>query len=322
MIDKEEHQLIIDASVLYYLEGKTQSQIAKELYLSRPKVSRLLKKARELQIVDITINYQNDEFEQLQGEIRREFGIPHVVISKTLNHKSDTLNEVGKAASKELETLFRDDMIIGISWGQHIRRTAKYLKKKHYNNLKLVELFGAVSYDLGEADMLSIGRKISSKLSGKLYPLPSPIYINDDIARKAIIETPLIKQTLRMIEDCDLIVTGIGSIKGHNLQTLWDNYVEQETQYEIIAKGGVGFILAHFFDRNGQFLEVDVNDNVIGIRTDTIKEKKIVAIASGDEKVKAILAALRGGLLDTLISDEETLKKVMAMNERIKALKS
>ena len=62
MLDKEEQQLIIDASVLYYLEGKTQNEIAKELYLSRPKVSRLLKKARDLQIVDITINYQNDEF--------------------------------------------------------------------------------------------------------------------------------------------------------------------------------------------------------------------------------------------------------------------
>ncbi len=45
MLDKEEHQLIIDASVLYYLKGKKQSQIAKEIHISRPKVSRLLKKS-------------------------------------------------------------------------------------------------------------------------------------------------------------------------------------------------------------------------------------------------------------------------------------
>lgn len=311
MIDKDEHQLIIDASVLYYLEGKTQSQIAKELYLSRPKVSRLLKKARELQIVDITINYQNDEFEQLQGEIRRAFGIPHLVISKTLRHRPDTLNEVGKAAAKELATMIHDDMTIGISWGQHIRRTVHFLKRRSHINLRLVELFGAVSYDLGDSDMLSIGRSISSKLSGKLYPLPSPIYINDDSAREAIRNTPLIRSTLNMIEDCDLIITGIGSIDSSSMQTLWDNYVEGEMKNKIISNGGIGFLLAHFFNREGQFLDIDINRNVIGIKTETIKEKKIVAIASGDEKVRAIYAALKGGLLYTLISDEETLRKVM-----------
>ena len=316
MLDKEEQQLIIDASVLYYLEGKTQSEIAKELYLSRPKVSRLLKKARELQIVDITINYQNDEFEQLQGEIRRAFGIPHVVITKTLSRRGDTLDEVGKAAAKELEILIHDDMTVGISWGQHVRKAARFLKKRDHNNLRIVELFGAISYDMGDADMLSIGRKISSKMGGRLYPLPSPIYINDPIARKAIIETPLIQSTLSIIEECDLVISGIGSIDSSSIQTLWDNYIEVDMKESIISSGGIGFILAHFFDEKGEFLKVEANDHVIGIRTEAIKTKKIIAIASGDEKVKAIYAALKGKLLDTLISDEETLKKVMLLNER------
>ena len=316
MLDKEEHQLIIDASVLYYLEGKTQSEIAKELYLSRPKVSRLLKKARELQIVDITINYQNDEFEQLQGEIRRTFGVPRVVIAKTLRHQQDTLNEVGKAAAKELAALINDNMTVGISWGQHIRTAARFMKRRQHENLKIVELFGAVSYDLGETDTLSIGRSISSKLGAKLYPLPSPIYINDESARQAIIDTPLIRSTLAMIESCDLIISGIGSIDSKSMQTLWDNYVDREMKNRIITAGGIGFILAHFFDRYGEFLDIDINDDVIGIRTETIKQKKIVAIASGEDKVRATHAALAGGLINTLISDEETLKKVLALHNR------
>lgn len=321
MIDKEEHQLIIDASVLYYLEGKTQSEIAKELYLSRPKVSRLLKKARELQIVDITINYQNDEFEKLQGEIRRTFNTPHVVISKTLSSREDTLEEVGKAAAQELSTRIHDDMTLGISWGKHVRMASRHMKKKSFNDLRIVELFGAISYDLDQNDMLSIGRSLSSKLNGKLYPLPSPIYINDPIAREAIVNTPLIKGTLEMIKNCDLILTGIGSI-GKNtistdttLQTLWDSYVEIETKNDIVLHGGVGFLLAHFFNKKGEFLKLNVNNNVIGIQTETIREKKIVAIASGKKKAKAILGALRGGLIDTIVSDEETLKYVMELHQ-------
>jgi len=313
MLDKEEHQLIIDASVLYYLEGKTQSQIAKELYLSRPKVSRLLKKARESQIVDITINYHNDEFERLQGEVRRKFNVPNVIIAKTLSSEKDTLREVGKAAAKELGMYLHDDMTLGISWGKHVRMTSGYLKKHSYSDMRIVELFGAISYDLDQADMLSIGRTISSKLNGHLYPLPSPIYINDPVARKAIIETPLIRNTLTMIDECDLILTGIGAIDSASMQTLWDSYVELDMKDQIIRNGGVGFILAHFFNSNGEFLDIDANRSVIGIKTETIMEKKIFAIASGKEKAKSILAALNGGLIKTLVADEDTLRLVLEL---------
>lgn len=313
MLDKEEHQLIIDASVLYYLEGKTQSQIAKELYLSRPKVSRLLKKARELQIVDITINYQNDDIERLQGEVRRQFNVPNVIVSKTLTDESETLREVGKAAAKELAMYLHDDMTLGISWGKHVRMAASYLKEHDYHDMQIVELFGAISYDLNQNDLLSIGRTISTKLNGRLYPLPSPIYINDPAARKAIIETPLIQNTLSKINDCDLILSGIGAIDSESLQTLWDSYVESDMKDQIISNGGVGFLLAHFFNRNGEFLDINVNECVIGIKTETIQTKKIFAIASGKEKAKAIYAALKGGLINTIVSDEVTLQLVMKM---------
>jgi DNA-binding transcriptional regulator LsrR (DeoR family) len=292
MLDKDEHQLLIDASVLYYLEGKTQSQIAKELYISRPKVSRLLKKAREQQIVDITINYQNYKFDSLRGELRRRFNVPNVLITKTLSDETATLREVGKAAAGELNMFLHDDMTLGISWGKHVRMTSKYLKRYAYNNMRIVELFGAISYDMNEVDMLSIGRSISSKLNGKLYPLPSPIYIKDPIAKKAIIETPIIRKTLTMIEECDLILTGIGAI-GNDLQTLWDNYVEKDMKNQIINDGGIGFILAHFFNENGEFLDTEIKEYLIGIKTEIIYEKKIFAIESGKEKEKSILAALR-----------------------------
>jgi len=318
MLDKEEHQMIIDASVLYYLEGKTQNQIAKELFLSRPKVSRLLKKARELQIVDITINYQNDEFERLKGEVRRAFNIPNVIITKTLSDDAETLREVGKAAAKELSMCLQDEMTLGISWGKNVRMATNYLKPHNFSNMKIVELFGAISYDLDQNDMLSIGRTISTKLGGKLYPLPSPIYIKDATAREAIIETPLIKNTISMIENCDLVLSGIGAIDSDALQTLWDNYVAVDVKDQIIHQGGVGFILAHFFDKNGEFLNVDVNECVIGIKTETIKKKKIFAIAAGKEKSKAILAAFRGGLINTIVSDEATLKTVLKMAAKIK----
>lgn len=317
MVDKEEFQLMIDASVLYYLEGETQSQIAKKLYLSRPKVSRLLKKARELQVVEININYQSDEIEHLQLEIKRKFGIDGVVITRTLSTEEETLKEVGKVAAKELLTEINPGTTIGISWGKNVRMMASYLKKKDIKDLNIVELFGAVNYDLESSNMLSLAHEVSSKLGGKLYPLPAPIYINDPLAREAIKETPMIKTTLNMIENCNLIVSGIGALESHSMQVLWDNYVQSDMKEKIAKAGGIGFICAHFFDINGNFLDIELNDSVIGIKKETIKQKRSIIIGAGSEKAKSILGALRGGYIDVLISDEQTLRLVLEYSDKL-----
>ncbi len=231
-----------------------------------------------------------------------------------MTDEEETLREVGRAAARELDMYLRNDMTLGISWGRHVQLTASYLENHSYSNMHIVELFGAVSYDMDQTDMLSIGRTISSKLNGKLYPLPSPIYISDPAARKAVMETSLIQSTLQKIKKCDLILSGIGAIDDNSsLQKVWDTHMENGMKWHVIRKGGVGFMLAHFFDSNGDFLDVEANRCVVGIETETIKTKKIFAVASGKDKAKAILAALRSGLITTLVSDEETLKLIMKM---------
>jgi len=312
-MENEEKHLLIEVSVMYYLEGKTQNQIAKELFISRPKVSRLLKKAREEDIVNIKINYDCDELTQLKNKIMKKFNLENVIIVKTLSNYNDTLKELGKAAAVELYDQLRDDMTIGISWGRSVRNTVNYLKEKPLGNVKVVELFGAVGYDMNETDMLSIGSKLSAKVGGRFYPLPAPIYIGDDVTRKALIENPIIKNSLEMIDNCDLILSGLGAVDSNIPQRIWDIYLEDDVRKRIKGCGGVGFLCAHFFDENGEFLKIDVNDKIIGIKTESIKKNKIICVAGGLKKAKAIHAALKGNYIHTLISDDKTLRCVLEL---------
>ncbi len=318
-MDQGERQLLIEVSILYYLEGKTQSEIAKQLFISRPKVSRLLKRSRELNIVDIKINYHSDELEYLQSEIMRNFNIPKVIAVRSLEKNEDTLREIGKAGAFELIDKIKEGMTIGISWGRSVRNTVNQLPSKPIKDLKIVELFGAFSYDMDDTDMLSIGNVIASKLSGRFFPLPAPIYMPDKQTREILIGNPVIKQSLNMIKNCDLILTGIGAIDSRIPAVLWDVYVEDNMQSQIKAQGGVGFLCAHFFDGQGRFLDLDVNDNVIGIQTDDIEShKNILLVAGGPSKAKAIYAALKGGYINTLVSDHETLETILELNQKSK----
>ncbi len=312
----DERQLLIDISVMYYLEGMTQNQIAKKLDISRPKISRLLKRARELDIVEINIKYESDTILQLQNKIKSKFNVNNVVIVNTLSNYEDTLEEIGKAAAKVLSDEIKEDMIVGITWGNSVRSTVSHMKKKKVDNVKIVELFGAIGYDMGEADMFSIGTSLSGKIGGKLYPLPAPIYIEDKVTKEVLMNNPIIKNSLDMIDNCDLILTGLGSVDASTPQTLWDEFVENDTKEEIKKKGGVGFICAHFLHKNGEFLDMDINENIIGIKTESIKNNRIVLVAGGEKKGKAIYAALKGGYIDTLVTDEKTLNYVLELSNK------
>lgn len=163
--------------------------------------------------------------------------------------------------------------------------------------------------------MLSIGNILASKFNGKFFPLPAPIYMPDRQTCEILINNPVIKQSLNMIKNCDLILTGVGAIDSRLPAVLWDVYVESDTREKIKALGGVGFICAHFFDDKGKFLPIDVNDNVIGIETSDIeKHANMLLVAGGENKAKAILAALKGGFVNTLVSDHETLETILKLN--------
>lgn len=316
MSKNDEKQLLIDVAEMYYLEDKTQSEIAKILYLSRPKVSRLLKKAREEKIVEITIHYGEDPYQQLSRKMRQAFRVEKVLITKSYDDEEKTIRDCGKAAAGELAKILKDDMVLGISWGRNIKAMAKYTQKSEHRNIKVVELFGDIQSGSSSENVRHAGLLLAQNLGAELYGLHCPLYINDAKAREAIRNTPIVKNTLNMIQDCDVIISGIGHIGNATSLAIWDNYVDPDIQSQIIKANGVGFLCAHFFDHNGEFLDLPINREVIGIDVETMKAKKNILVAGGRYKTRAILALLQAGEVNTLVSDEETVKEILEYVEK------
>ncbi len=314
MSDKE-FQFMINIAVDYYLKGKTQNQIAKEHYISRPKVSRILKKARELGIVEIKINYDNGNFNKLKRDIKRIFSVKDIYVVPTLETYNDTLEEVCKKAADTISTIIEDDMTIGISWGRSVLTIAKYIEDKKYNNINIVELFGTLNYNKDFNTIINASTELSKKLDATLYPLPSPIYVRNENAREALKQMPIVSDTLAKIKDVDVILTSIGRVSSNSKSVLWESYTDRDVKGEVEKNGGVGFILAHFFDREGKFLDLEYNKKVIGIPVDEIRKKQIFLVCAGVSKAKALYGALKGRMVDTLVCDEEILKKVLDYND-------
>lgn len=72
--EKEKVQRIIEVSKLYYINDMTQNEIAKELGISRPLVSKILNDAKELGFVTIQIKSPFEE-EKLSYEKLKKYTI-------------------------------------------------------------------------------------------------------------------------------------------------------------------------------------------------------------------------------------------------------
>ena len=318
MMDSKDRDLLVEIAVMYYLEGKTQTEISKEMFMSRPKVSRLLKKARDMNIVDIKINFESADLNRLVKQVQHRFGVETVVIVKTLSSEKETIKEIGRAAANELKFHLRDDIKIGMSWGRTVASMVSAFKQKDLKNIKVIELFGAVEYGEDTQEFLSIGYEFSKKVNGMFFPLPAPLYISDEKTRDILLHNPIIDNTLKMIDECDLIITSLGVVNSKSPQRIWDAHVDPKGREELLSKGAEGYLCAHFFDQDGQFIEHPINDQIIGIKTDSIRKNKIMLVAGGQNKCKAIYSILKGGYVNTLVSDDRTLKKIIDADKKLR----
>lgn len=66
------------------------------------------------------------------------------------------------------------------------------------------------------------------------------------------------------------------------------------------------------FDDKGQVVTSPVTERVVGITLDELRRvPEIIAIAGGRDKVAAIAAGLRSGLVSTLVTDTHTARRLL-----------
>ena len=79
-------------------------------------------------------------------------------------------------------------------------------------------------------------------------------------------------------------------------------------------KGAVGDILGYFFDAEGQVIpDMKIHDELIGLTLNTLKTiPTVIGVAGGVNKAEAIAAAMKGGYINALVTDQETAAAIVS----------
>ena len=104
--DNEKRNMLASVANLYYNAEMTQNQIAERFFTSRSKISRMLKEARQLGIVEIKILEPWDRNIELEQEFMKRFSLKDVrVISTKESNDTMVLQKLGEVAAYYLDMM-------------------------------------------------------------------------------------------------------------------------------------------------------------------------------------------------------------------------
>ncbi len=120
-----------------------------------------------------------------------------------------------------------------------------------------------------------------------------------------------IYSAFEVARSAQLAIMGIGKVSS-SATVVRAGFISAVQMDELRTKGAVGDISGRFFDIAGKPVVTELDERIIALSLGDLQTiSPVVAVAGGDDKVEAILGALRGRYLDVLIVDEETAGQVL-----------
>lgn len=302
---------------MYYELGMLQPEIAEKLYFSRSKVSRILQKAQDIGIVDIKVKHYLSRVHSYENDLKERFGISNPVILSSFegDQESNAMEGLTNYAALYISNRLKGDCIFGITGSHNVTKTVHMLRKQHDCNLKVVQTIGAsINQDMS-APLVDF---LANTFEGKAYFLNTPVYVDDLAVKDKLMQDQAVTEAMFLMKKCDLMLMSIGNFDTNGDMPTWWGYMTEKHRIELRKKGAVGSICAQFFDINGKWIDCEWNRKCISIPWEYMrKAKERIVIAHGPSKVRGILGALRGSLIDVLITDTITAAAVLDMQDKI-----
>jgi DNA-binding transcriptional regulator LsrR (DeoR family) len=304
---------LVEIARRYYIDEVSQQAIAKEYNLSRPTVSNILKQCREEGIVEIRIRESSAFARGLSDRLRDRFGIKEVVIIPSNEDAAAVLSRAGAEAAAFASAAIKDGMKGGIAWGTSLFQMVHQMKHLNVVDTEVVQLMGGLGASNPQYDGADLARELSKLLNARYYPLQCPVLVKNTEVKEMLVNENGIHETLQRTGDLDIAFVGLSSNDPDKSALVKAGFLTHEEAEDTLRAGAVGHICGYSYGKMGEMLNFSVNHRIIGIEFDILKRiPERLGIACGAEKADAIKAALSGGLITTLITDESAALRILS----------
>jgi deoxyribonucleoside regulator len=217
-LDVEDHatRLLVKVAQLYHLQGLNQDQVGRQLGVSRSKVSRMLKEARDRGLVEISIHYPVRFSLELERQLESALGLREaVVVNVGGDSGGQASGAVAGAAAEYLQRLLQPGDVLGVSGGETVALTAQVMPSNTTEGVSVAQLGAAVPM-LGEGMAYSsaeVALQLAQKLGGmdRLVLIPVPSLLDTATIRDALLLDTGVQQAMALLASCTVALVGIGT---------------------------------------------------------------------------------------------------------------
>ncbi len=294
------------AAWLYYVAGKRQDEIAEQLNVSRQAVQRLVSLAVSEKLIKFRLDHPIAECMALGEELRDRFGLAYCSVQPSDSSSERPSVGIAIAAAEHLTTYLaeREPLVVAFSTGRTLRAMADEMPAMACPQHKLVSLVGTISRD-GQASSYEVVRRFAERTGAQCFPIPTPV-VASTVEERRLLQT---QRSFAVVRDLAAravaAFVGVGNI-GWQSPMHRDHFVTDQEITELIEKGAVGEIAGWAYDSAGRVVDSTVNERNAALPLTELQHTRMIGVSGSPDRVIAISAALRGGLLGGLITDERT----------------
>lgn len=310
---------LVQVARAYYLENQTQAEIAQSLGISRSQVSRHLSEARELGIVQVRVITPYERSPELERLVRGRY--PHlqdVVVAPAFSSTPEALRTIiGRAAARYIVDVLRPGQRLALGCGRTLRAMVDALQKRDVPNVMVLQAMGNIGHEAHNIDYNEIARKAADALGAHVYYLSAPaiLGVGSGSARALVAANTGLEYALSLAHHADVYIVGLGSLESDQLYAR-AGLIQQAELDDLHQRGAVGDICGRFFDLDGGEQLSSFAERIVGIDLRDLQRGQLaIGIGGGVDKAAPLLGALRGRFINVLISDEQTVRQMLALDE-------
>jgi DNA-binding transcriptional regulator LsrR (DeoR family) len=308
-------RLVVKVAHMYHQRGLNQPQIATQLKISQARVSRLLKLAHEQGIVRTTVHVPSGVFTEIEDALEQRYRVNEVVVVDSGQAADeDMAAALGASAATYLEVALPAAEVIGISsWSETLLTAVEAMQPLQKGSTQfVVQVLGGIGKSASQVYATRLTERLAQLTGARPVFLLGPGIVGTPSARQTLLGDPHFVDVVSYFDRLSLVLTGIGSLTPSRLLRDSGNVIGCEDEEKLQRLGAVGDICLHFFDEDGHAVPSALDARVLGISVEQLKRTpRVLALAGGIRKFKAVRGALRGRWIDTLITDLGTAQRLL-----------
>jgi len=299
------------AGWLYYVAGNTQDEIARKLGVSRQSAQRLVSLAVSEKLVKVRLDHPIAKCMELAHALKEKYGLLGCDVVPSDPESPESVAGLAQAGAAEMERHLKSQhpKIIAIGTGRSLRSSVEQLPPMDCPQHRVVSLLGNMMSD-GSATPYNVVVRIADQVNARHFPMPLPVFARSAEERGVLHDQEPVRNILDLCKQADVTFVGVGSMNAQ-APLLVDGFVTTDDMRALNKAGAVGEITSWAFDEDGKIIQGLLNDRVASSPIIPNSSNPVYGIAAGANKVPAIAGALKGKLINSLITNELTASQLL-----------